>query len=243
MQEGDVMDDFDTEIRRLADWLSDPGNAEPCAGFPTDAPDLGSGPGIYAWLGDDTANELVADRLRALCKGPLFLARTDRPMNKSILRDLRNTKASTLRRSLAALLWDELALSCPAHNTIDAAGDERLTEWMHAHLSVAVVPFRDVSNVPRIEADLLDNLDPPLNLNRGLCRTPGRKRLRALRSRNLGVTSDEAEWARQLLALHAAKLSDSDVVIPITRATGKGSRRSRAFRESCWTPADANGGA
>lgn len=163
-------------------------------------------------------------------------------MNKSILRDLRNTKASTFRRSLAAMLWDELDLSCPEHNRIDAAGDERLTEWMHAHLSVAVVPFADGSNLARIEADLLDNLDPPLSLNRGLCPTPGRKRLRVLRRRNLGVTTEEAEWARQFLSLHTAKLSDSNV-IPITRATGKGSRRSRAVRQSFWTPADANGGA
>jgi hypothetical protein len=237
------MHEYDEEIKQLADWLRDPGNAEPCAGIAADPPHLGSGPGIYAWIGDDTVNELVADRLRAVCKGVLFLARADRPMNKSILRDLRTTKASTVRRSLAALLWDELDLRCPQHNTIDAAGDGRLTEWMHAHLSVTVVPFSDGTNLARIEADLLDNLDPPLNLNRGLCPTPGRKRLRALRRRNLGVTSDEAEWARQLLALHTAKLRDSDVVIPITRATGKGSRRSRAIRQSFWTPADANGGA
>ncbi len=236
------MHEYDQEIKRLADWLRDPGNAEPCAGFPADPPDLGSRPGIYAWHGDAAADELLVTPLRAIRKGPLFLARTDRAMNKGIVRDLQNTKASTFRRSLAAMLWEELDLRCPAHNTIDAAGDGRLTEWMHAHLSVIVVPFTDASNVARVEADLLDYLDPPLNLNRGLCPTPGRKRLRTLRRRNLGVTSDEAEWARQMLALHTAKVSDSNV-IPITRATGKGSRRSRAVRQSFWTPADANGGA
>ena len=239
-----MIHEYDQDIKRLAEWFADPGNAEPCARFPDDAPDLGSGPGIYAWHGDEAANELVVDRLRAARKGPLYLARTDRSMNKCIVRDdLRNTKASTLRRSLAAMLWDELDLRCPALNTIDEVGDRRLTEWMHEHLSVTVAPISDVLNGPLIEANLLDDLDPPLNLNRGVCPTPGRKRLRALRRRKLGVTSDDAEWARGIVALLAAEASDPGVVVSINRATGKGSRRSRARRPTLWTPADANGGA
>src|SRR5689334_14326775 len=122
MQEGTVIREYDHEIKRLADWLSDPGNAEPCTVFPADA-DLASRPGIYAWHGDEIAKELVVNVLRAVQKGPMYLARTNGAMNKCIVRDLRNTRASTLRRALAAMLWDELDLQCPAPNTIDAAGD------------------------------------------------------------------------------------------------------------------------
>ena len=37
MQEGPVNHDYEQEVKRLAEWLSDPENAEPCDGFPGDA--------------------------------------------------------------------------------------------------------------------------------------------------------------------------------------------------------------
>jgi hypothetical protein len=235
-------DAYDQNIKGLAEWLSDPGNAEPCASFPIDD-SRGSSAGIYAWHGDEAACELVTKRLGPVLLSPLYFGWTSTALNTRIDRHhLRNTKASTFRRSLAALLWDELELRCPAPNTIDPVSESRLTEWMREHLSVTIVPIADRSNLARIEADVRDALNPPLNLNK-LGSWNGRKRLRALRRRHLGVTSDTAEWARQLLALHAAEATDPGVVVPITLATGRGSRRSRARTQTCWRPVDAKGGA
>ena len=237
-----MIHEYDQDIKGLAEWLGDPGNAEAGAGFPVNA-DLASGPGIYAWHGDEAALELVGKALGPVRAGPLYLGRTNSTLHQRIVRDdLRNTKASTFRRSLAAMLWDELGLRCPSPNMIDAVSDGRLTQWMLEHLSVTIVPIGDPLNIVLIEADVLDHLDPPLNLTK-VAPSPGRKQLRALRRRHLGVTSETADWARQLLVLHAVEKSDPGVVVPITRASGKGSRRSRARSHAFWTPADARGGA
>jgi hypothetical protein len=242
MRKGDVNTEYDREIKRLADWLGDPTNAEPCAGFPVEA-DLASRPGIYAWHGDEAAGELLSTTLGAFRTSPLYLGRTSATLNGRIAREhLHNTKSSTLRRSLAAMLWDELDLRRAGRNTIDADGNARLTAWMLEHLSVSIVPVVERSNVALIEADLLGLLDPPLNLVK-VANSLGRTRLRALRRQHLAVTRDTGEQARQLLMLQAAEVSNPGVVVPITRATGKGSRRSRAVRRSFWHPADANGGA
>ena len=39
------MNDYDQEIKRLAEWLRDPDNAEPCADFPGDVGGLWIEPG------------------------------------------------------------------------------------------------------------------------------------------------------------------------------------------------------
>jgi hypothetical protein len=236
------MNEYDQEIKRLAEWLSNPDNAEPCADFPGEAGGAWK-PGIYAWHGDEAADELLGEALGPVETSPLYLGRTNATLNTRIARDhLHNTKSSTLRRSLAAMLWDELDMRRAGRNTIDAASNARLTEWMLEHLDVSVAPIVDRSNIAIIEADVLRHLDPPLNLVK-VPNSPGRTRLRALRRRHFAVTRDTGERGRQLLALHAAEVSDPGVVVPITRATGKGSRRSRARSHSFWTPADAEGGA
>jgi hypothetical protein len=242
MQEGDVNHDYEQEIKRLAEWLSDPENAEPCDGFPGDADGTWK-PGIYAWHGDEEVEDLLCDALGPVETSPLYLGRTSGPLNTRILRDhLHNTRSSTLRRSLAAMLWDELDLGRAGANTIDATSNARLTEWMLEHLEVSVVPVAEPSHTAVIEADVLRYLDPPLNLVK-VPNSPGRTRLRALRRQHFAVTRDTGEGARQLLALHAAERINPGVVVPITLATGKGSRRSRATRQSFWTPADVRGGA
>jgi hypothetical protein len=86
------------------------------------------------------------------------------------------TGGSTVRRSFAALLRDELALQAVARNAnnpdgsanyaLDQEGDDRLTDWMHDNLSLAVwrapqplpVPLRD------IEKAVLWRWAPSINL-------------------------------------------------------------------------------
>jgi hypothetical protein len=237
-----VDDGYIQHIRWLAEWLGDPGHAEPCSAFPI-ATDRGSFMGVYAWHGDASADALVGNALGQGRTSPLYLGRAGSTLNKRILRDdLRNTKTSTFRRSLAVILWDELALRCAGPNTIDAASNTRLTQWMHEHLSVAVVPVFDRYNAAQIESDLVRELDPPLNTVK-VMNSPGRTRLRRLRRLRLTVSDDLLDEFDELRKVRAAEVTDPGVVVPISRATGKGSRRSRAIRQSSWTPADAEGGA
>lgn len=82
------------------------------------------------------------------------------------------TGFSTVRRSLGALLRDELDLKPRPRGTgtsktnytnyrFDEESERRLSEWMHEHLRVAV---HGVSNPPEIEAELIGLAHPPLNL-------------------------------------------------------------------------------
>src|SRR5436190_7503590 len=118
MQEGPVEHDYEQEIKRLAEWLIDPDNAEACADFPGDADGTWK-PGIYAWHGDEATDDLLCEALGPVGTSPLYLGRTSGPLSTRILRDhLHNTRSSTLRRSLAAMLWEELDLRRAGANTI-----------------------------------------------------------------------------------------------------------------------------
>ena len=207
------------EINAMVVWLLEPRNAEPCATFPIDA-DRASRPGVYAWHGDGTASELVRRSLGASAH-PLFVgqagavsARASRvsgaTLKSGIVRHhLHGTiRASTFRRSLAALLWDELDLRCDGPRTLDTGSNARLTRWMSAHLSVATVPVDDRSRIGRIESDLVDVLDPALNLV-NVANTPARKRLRALRRRHVSVATADLERIDRLLKIHAAQSQGS----------------------------------
>jgi hypothetical protein len=86
------------------------------------------------------------------------------------------TGGSTVRRSFAALLRDELALQAVPRNAINPdgsanyaltpEGDDRLTDWMHDNLSLAVWPAPQPLPVPLrdIEKAVLWQWAPPINL-------------------------------------------------------------------------------
>lgn len=62
-----------------------------------------------------------------------------------------------------------------------AASEDRLRAWMHGHLEVAVHPVIDRDTLADLEARVLHELDPPMNLD-GMPHTPVRERLAALRT-------------------------------------------------------------
>src|SRR4051812_35160894 len=98
---GHEMSTYDEHIKALAIWLSDPASADSCDAFPV-AADRGSSGGVYAWHGDAEAVALVESTLGPVAAGPLYVGRTNQPLNTRILRNhLRNTQTSTLRRSFA----------------------------------------------------------------------------------------------------------------------------------------------
>ncbi|WP_101947998.1 DUF6884 domain-containing protein [Mycobacterium sp. 3519A] len=83
-----------------------------------------------------------------------------------------NHEFSTFRRTLGAIL---------AHAQGSTHVDEdALTQWMHAHLRLVIVPYDDRDVLGRLERDVLLELDPPLNLQ-GMPSTPVRLRLKELR--------------------------------------------------------------
>lgn len=89
------------------------------------------------------------------------------------------TGASTVRRSLAALLREPLELRAVPRNleapgyfanfAVEPDGDARLTTWMHEHLTISVWPKPDVDfdlELRRMESLVIDRLQPPLNLDK-----------------------------------------------------------------------------
>ena len=84
------------------------------------------------------------------------------------------TGSSTLRRSLAGLLADDLALEGRPRNPtkperfanfgLETSGDERLTDWMVTHLRLAVWPSPDGAILDAVETAVLAELLPPLNV-------------------------------------------------------------------------------
>lgn len=86
------------------------------------------------------------------------------------------TGSSTVRRSFAALLRDELVLQAVPRNAnnpdgsanyaLTPEGDDRLTDWMHDNLSLAVWPAPQPLPVPLrdIEKAVLSRWAPPINL-------------------------------------------------------------------------------
>ncbi len=79
---------------------------------------------------------------------------------------------STFRRTLAAVLREPLGLA--------QEDDPRLDEWIDEHLRVVPLPVDDADALTELEDDVLEELDPPLNLQ-GMAPSPVRARLSQLR--------------------------------------------------------------
>lgn len=93
-----------------------------------------------------------------------------------------SVEASTLRRSLASLLREQLGFTAtrtPSGRVKLADGQERqLTEWMRTHL---LLGWNEVPRPWEIEGTIIRALDPPLNLALSAA-SPGRDTLKAARA-------------------------------------------------------------
>jgi hypothetical protein len=132
-------------------------------------PDLDQ-PGLYSWwvnaggaddlsrgLGHDVAHGLIYAGQAGATRWP------SGKRSNSTLRDrligmhlTGNVEFSTFRRTLWAVLTATLGLS--------GKDEQALSEWMRANLRVIAVPVPDADTLGRVEAAVLDELDPPLNL-------------------------------------------------------------------------------
>lgn len=153
-------------------------------------------PGLYAWWVDEAGAVALTRGLELeLPAGRVYLGQaggTKWPSGKSNDDALRRrigqihlggkVRMSTFRWTLASILFHELDLEVQASMLITPTSEAALSEWMRAHLSVAVHPHNDRDSLEGLEAELLQLFDPPLNLLR-MEATPLRLRLTELRRR------------------------------------------------------------
>lgn len=162
---------------------------------PAHSPSI-SEPGIYAIL---LASAGSLPSIAPGRGGLLYVGMTDAMLEARSHFVHRHSGFSTFRRSLGALLRDDLALSFiprgpgtsktnfTNYRSTDA-GEQALTDWMNSHLHLAQAAALD--GLGSLENDLIALLKPPLNLTGWP--NPQRPMLKALRA----ACADEARRAR-----------------------------------------------
>jgi GNAT superfamily N-acetyltransferase len=132
-------------------------------------------PGLYAVYG---SREAWAE-LQLECESDQRSLNVGKAEDSLVSRDLKThfatgrTGSSTVRRSFAALLRDSLdlrgqprVLAKPkrfANFSLAQPDDQRLTDWMHRHLRLAVWIKPPGAELDRIETDVIRAWQPPLN--------------------------------------------------------------------------------
>lgn len=140
-------------------------------------PSLSPKPGLYAIHGSREAwSELgLDDPVENL---PLCVGKAE---DSLVARDLKThfgngrTGSSTVRRSFAALLRDDLDLSAMPRNPtkpgyfsnygLSPADDLKLTRWMRDRLEIAVWVWDRSPTLGAIERDVFSRLNPPINIS------------------------------------------------------------------------------
>ncbi len=134
--------------------------------------------GLYAIYGDEQA--WVELRLKTAFKDqPLYVGKAERSLNGRDVGThfaLGKTGSSTVRRSLAALLADELDLDPVPRNlgspngsanfALDPESDGRLSHWMEDRLTVATWVNSNGVDLGELETAVLLKSRPPLNLEK-----------------------------------------------------------------------------
>ena len=139
-------------------------------------------PGLYAWWVDEAG---AADLTRGLAPGRDLTVEAGRidlgqagatkwPSGRSNDDTLGRrigevhlggrVRMSTFRWTLASILFDQLELRGQAAMLINAPSEQAVSEWMRAHLSVALHPHDDRDTLGGLEQALLERLDQPLHL-------------------------------------------------------------------------------
>jgi GIY-YIG catalytic domain len=92
-------------------------------------------------------------------------------------------RSSTVRLTLAGILFVQLDLVVQASALLQASAEQELSDWMRAHLSIAVHPHDDRDSLTGLEQAVVQRLDPPLNIDDFLPATSVRQSVIALRRR------------------------------------------------------------
>ena len=92
-------------------------------------------------------------------------------------------RSSTVRLTLAGILFVQLDLVVQASALLQASAEQDLSDWMSAHLSIALHPHDDRNSLAGLEQAIVQRLDPPLNIDDYLPATSVRQSVIALRRR------------------------------------------------------------
>jgi hypothetical protein len=155
-------------------------------------------PGLYSWWVDQAGAEDLSRGLGLLVECGLIYAGlagvTRWPSGKRSNNTLwsrvmtmhlgGNHEFFTFRRTLGAILAEA--------NGVKHIDENELTPWMYDHLRIVAIPYDDGDVLGRLERDVLDELDPPLNLQ-GMDPTEVRLRLKALRRAIVNPATPTAE--------------------------------------------------
>lgn len=184
--------ELDLLVTAVVDRLADPTLAESPADFPRSR-ETASHPGLYAWWADDPGvhdlQAVLGEPVRPLIyagQAGASSSRAAKPSGATLESRIRgnhiggNTRSSTFRKTLASVLQEPLGLTMGA-SALDRPSNERLSGWVADHLRVVIAPVDDPEVLHQIEAAVLVELDPPLNL-RGVTSTLLRREVARLRT-------------------------------------------------------------
>jgi hypothetical protein len=147
-------------------------------------------PGLYSWWVDRAAAEDLSEGLGHEVKpGRIYAGQTGAtkwPSGTAGSATLATRiggnhlrgriRGSTFRLTLASCLLRPIALVRVGRRQLGPASEDRLSAWMREHLEVAVLPFPDRDPLADLERRVLNELNPPLNLD-GMTATPVRLEL------------------------------------------------------------------
>lgn len=160
---------FDDQADRLIARLSDASHAMPISDRLNDTgTDLASA-GLYSWWADSIGAKMLTTGLgHHVNPGLIYVGQAGAtskngiPSKTTLESRLRqnhlgsNSGSSTLRRSLGSILAQSLRA--------EAIDEAALTDWMNTHLQVITVAVADPRLIGSLEQQVLDALNPPLNL-------------------------------------------------------------------------------
>lgn len=181
-------------VAELVRALSDRDRAESPRTFPSDR-DTTSHAGLYSWWADAEARTLIGRTLEIEMPDLIYAGQagaTRWPSGTKSTATLAtrirgnhingNASSSTFRLTISAVLLDPLALTVAKPGRLTSESNRAVSDWIKAHLRVAVAADPDRDTLGRIEDAVLDILDPPLNI-RGRPATKSRAMLAFLRSK------------------------------------------------------------
>ncbi len=145
-------------------------------------------PGVYAWFVDVEGAGQLADGIGLPLDAGLIYAgqagagRSHATLGSRIRGNHLGSDiyGSTFRLTLASALRARLALEPIGGGHMSRDGEGRLTNWMRQHLMVSVIAYPDRLELDGFETDVLERLDPALNLAKRPA-TPVRRALTTLR--------------------------------------------------------------
>ncbi|MDQ3573620.1 MAG: hypothetical protein M3404_01660 [Actinomycetota bacterium] len=172
--------------------LTDAMRASSPRSFPRDW-DQAARPGMYGWWGDEEARAILGEAIGAELPPLLYVGQsgaTKWPSGKRSSATLAsrvdrqhirgNARSSTFRLTISSLLLSRFGLVAVTGGKLDKASNERVSEWIADHLRVVIAPYDDRDNLGVVEAEVVTQLDPPLNLGHCLP-SDARDRLTELR--------------------------------------------------------------